>query len=313
MMVRKLSSLSALAALLTLGACDIYDDSLLTSSPLNNAGGGGGSGGEAAGGAGGSAGTSDGGTGGSAGTAAGGTGGSAGAGAGMPGGHGGGAGGETAGTGGTGGTGGSAGTGNPDKSWWKGTNECPLDDFDQSVIACGVDGTGCVSAGMPSADDRGKTDAAGADEPPIILAFSRIRFGAALDDEALTKNGDAWRDIGFDQDGSCTNSATCREFDEAAPEDDSGDMIADQACENPYATPPDGNDCRDNVIGSLFTIAATSPICSKSARKAWALPMFTGRMPALVQACSKRGSLRRMCFRYAAFVAAGLPMAMTPV
>ena len=219
-MVRQLSSLSALAALLTLGACDIYDESLLTTSSPNNAGGEGGGGG----------------TGGSAGTGTGG------------------AGGDTA------GTGGSAGTGNPDGSWWRGINDCPVDDFDQSVIACGAEGTGCVSAGMPTDADRGKTDAAGADEPPIILAFSRIRFGAALDDEDLTKNGDAWRDIGFDQDGTCTNSATCREFDAAKPDDRSGDMIADQACQNPYATPPDGNDCRDNVIGSLFTIAATSPI-----------------------------------------------------
>jgi hypothetical protein len=109
---------------------------------------------------------------------------------------------------------------------------------------------GCEVAGLPSHADRPVTSDPGEDLPPIYLAQTRIRIGAVSDDPGLSDNPEAWRDIGFDLDGVCTSSATC-EVDEA--------LVNEKACANSIVLPFDGNQCRDNEIGKIFNVAASSP------------------------------------------------------
>jgi hypothetical protein len=133
--------------------------------------------------------------------------------------------------------GGSGGSGNGGSSepWWPYTNAHM-----------------CQSAGVPSAADRPATEDPGANLPPIHLVVSRIRFGTANDDAALTPNPDAWKDIGFDLDKRCTASSTC--------EDSLEEPIYEVACRHASAQRPyDGNQCRDNELSKLFKLAASSP------------------------------------------------------
>src|SRR5512143_232297 len=98
------------------------------------------------------------------------------------------------GAGGSGGnTGGAAGTdAGPGEPWWPYTTP-----------------DGCQSAGVPTSSDRPASSDPGSTIAPIYLATSRMRFGSANDDAALTPNDKAWVGIGFDIDQSCTNSPTC--------------------------------------------------------------------------------------------------------
>jgi hypothetical protein len=141
-----------------------------------------------------------------------------------------GAGGRDGGAGG--GTGGSAGA--PQSGpWWPYVNE-----------------RGCQSAGVPSPDDAPTSDDPGEPLPPIYLGLSKYRV-SAKDDGVFTMDGKSWADIGFDFDKTCKNSPTCV--------DDQQSPILDIVCKPHNAvTPGDGNQCRDNVIGKLFTLAAAS-------------------------------------------------------
>ena len=116
---------------------------------------------------------------------------------------------------------------------------------------------GCRTAGVPLETDRVKSDA-GDTIAPIYLAMNRIRLGAVDETPdpanpglvSLTPDPDAWKDIGFDIDGKCTNSATCQMDDL---------LVQERACSNSETIPFDGNDCRDNTIGKLFNFVATAP------------------------------------------------------
>ncbi len=151
-----------------------------------------------------------------------------------------GGGGGIAGGGGAGGTDASAGTGGtagadagPVGPWWPYTNA-----------------DSCQSEGVPSDSDRPTTGSGGASNT-ITLAFSRLRFGDSKDDPQLTPDSNAWQDIGFDLDKTCTGSNTCKTAD--------GGTVQEQACKNDTLLPFDGHKCRDNELGKLFPIAALSP------------------------------------------------------
>jgi hypothetical protein len=94
---------------------------------------------------------------------------------------------------------------------------------------------GCISAGVPSPDQR--PPPSGASEiPPFFLAVKDMALGS------LDRNGnpsaDAWKELGFDLDGVCTASPTCPESSDPA------------ACS--AAVPSeDGTYCRDNTFGKL--------------------------------------------------------------
>jgi hypothetical protein len=96
--------------------------------------------------------------------------------------------------------------------------------------------TGCVSAGMPTVADR-PTNTPDGDVGELYFALRSMALGS------LDRNGEptegAWRNLGFDLDGLCTNSPTCPADDVAL------------ACDPAAAISPDGNECRDNTFGHL--------------------------------------------------------------
>jgi hypothetical protein len=135
----------------------------------------------------------------------------------------------------SGGSSGSSSDGGSTEPWWPYTNEHM-----------------CQSAGVPSAMDRPMDEDPGASLPPLYLVISRIRLGTANDDETLTPNLNAWRDIGFDLDKRCTTSATCL--------DALQEPRHEVACRHPSTQIPyDGNRCRDNELAKLFRLASSSP------------------------------------------------------
>jgi len=111
---------------------------------------------------------------------------------------------------------------------------------------------GCLTAGLPKESDRPAASDPGPDLPPIYLAMSRLREGSTGNDPALTPDFNAWKDIGFDMDGVCTNSATCQDPVTQRP-------ITETACQNSAILPYDGDLCRDNVVGKLYAIGSTAP------------------------------------------------------
>ena len=108
----------------------------------------------------------------------------------------------------------------------------------------------CESAGVPENADRPTTGGTGSELAPIYLATTRMRFGSAADDPPLSPDENAWKDLGFDLDESCTASETCVV---------DGGPLVQHACKNSLLVPFDGNHCRDNQIGKLFPVAALSP------------------------------------------------------
>jgi hypothetical protein len=108
---------------------------------------------------------------------------------------------------------------------------------------------GCDTEGKPSKADRPDIQDT-TSLAPFYLAQTRIRFGTTDDDDQLTPNVNAWRDIGFDFDGHCTNSPTC------FLNNDPSDPVNKFVCANPTAT--DGNKCRDNQIGKIFKFSEGS-------------------------------------------------------
>jgi hypothetical protein len=105
---------------------------------------------------------------------------------------------------------------------------------------------GCFDAAKPTTTDRPGTQTEGADIEPIFLAFDRVQLGAV--DDSGKSDSKAWKSVGFDLDGVCTNASTC-----SAVTSDS-----DRACQPLLsATPQDGDYCRDNQIGLLdYTLDA---------------------------------------------------------
>jgi hypothetical protein len=123
----------------------------------------------------------------------------------------------------------------------------------------------CETAGAPKDSDRPVSSDPGADLSPLYFAVYRFRIGA-VDEKPdpmnpnltiLPPNPNAWKEIGFDLDGSCTRSNNagekCHTSDEIQP------LVDQRACANSETVPFDGNNCIDNSIGNLFNIAAQSP------------------------------------------------------
>lgn len=101
-------------------------------------------------------------------------------------------------------------------------------------------GNGCDTQGVPTADQRPAVDD-GDDLTPLYLGMNSIRFGSAKDDKARTPDPDAWKSLGFDLDGRCTNSPSCT----GGP--------AEASCKNSKGSADDGVDCRDNAFGGFFS------------------------------------------------------------
>lgn len=123
-------------------------------------------------------------------------------------------------------------TGKGGVGWWSGAGD-----------------RGCQSARMPTPEDR---PSPGSDKvvPPIYLAVQSTRLGSLGENGQLDNN--AWQDIGFDLDGTCTGVESC-EGEDSPP-----------SCK---ATVPqislDGHLCRDNTFGRLEYAAALVPELSK--------------------------------------------------
>lgn len=136
-------------------------------------------------------------------------------------------------------------------AFWEGTNPCP------AGTRCGPSGDGCESAGLPGPSHRpGKIhEDDGETAGTFYFGLTKIRVGAVQDDDALTPtppDQPAWRDIGFDVDGLCTGSEGC------AYED--GKLVKEVGCQRPgVLLASDGTGCRDNLVGSLFTVGSNTP------------------------------------------------------
>ena len=114
--------------------------------------------------------------------------------------------------------------------WWSGTGD-----------------QGCFSASYPTAKDRPGPQSATA-LPPIFVAIKTMRFGGQDPDGGDSET--AWKDIGFDLDGKCTNSDTCLG-------DTNNPSLS--CASTGAAVPYDGNYCRDNNFGRLEVTASTIP------------------------------------------------------
>jgi hypothetical protein len=241
-------SFTAVSILCTAAACNVFEspDRLISSEAgVNNADGG--KGGKGAGG-----GSGD--TGGSSGNTSNGGTPSGGADAGMAGNGAGGAGGKGGGTGGA--SAGGAAAGGADSGAMSG----PLDAFWPHKVMVGPTGAlSCQTEGVPLDKDRPKSDP-GESLSPLYFAMNRFRIGA-VDEKPdptnpqltyLPLDQNAWQDIGFDLDGTCTNSSTCQD-----PKTEK--LVGDLSCTNSEQVTYDGNNCIDNSIGLIFNIAATAP------------------------------------------------------
>jgi hypothetical protein len=253
-------------------------------SSIGPTGGKGGSGGGATGGST-SGGTGGGGNAGASASGGGGSGGSSGVAGQSGGGQGGSAGGDASVDSGdaAGGTGGGPCTG-PLGPWWRYTNS------DQ-----------CESEGVPSSADRPSLSCDGASIAPFFVAMTRIRFGNANDDPALTPNDDAWQEIGFDLDRTCTSSPTCRSDD--AP-------ILNPGCKNDDLVPFDGLNCRDNQIGKLFPIAALSPIVGGlfgMGERNWNCALHRGEFSVVFRVSDYNGQSIDPSVRFDMYTSVGLP------
>jgi hypothetical protein len=95
---------------------------------------------------------------------------------------------------------------------------------------------GCISAGVPTAEQRPK-NTGGDDIAPIYVAVDSMALGSL--DRNQAPGEDAWKDLGFDLDGLCTASDGCTTTQFEVP------------CKSIGASPPDGRSCRDNSFGKL--------------------------------------------------------------
>jgi hypothetical protein len=195
------------------------------------------------------------------------------------------------GSGGLGGSGGEAGSSGgsagadasvPRERWWERTTP-----------------EGCESAGVPRSTDRPQASG-GTPLAPIYLATTRLRFGAANDDDELTRNEDAWKEIGLDLDLSCTASETCSV---------GGSPLEQHACKNAFQVPFDGKDCRDNQIGKLFPIATRSPLVGLLfgiSEANWNCAVHRGELSIFLKLSGYDGSKNDSSVRLDVYVSTGL-------
>lgn len=109
----------------------------------------------------------------------------------------------------------------------------------------------CFSARYPRASDRPAAGNPGA-LPPFYLAFQTLNTGSLNDEGKLDPQ--AWRNVGFDLDGTCTGSETCETPGQT-----------NLSCKPvASAVPLDGAYCRDNTFGRLGYQAAVAPETSKA-------------------------------------------------
>jgi hypothetical protein len=108
---------------------------------------------------------------------------------------------------------------------------------------------GCFSAKAPSPADRPPPQG-NKDVGDIYLAIQSMRLGSLNADGQVDPN--AWQDLGFDLDGTCTGSDTC----EGADSPPSCAPTVPQV-------PLDGHYCRDNTFGRLEYTAALVPEVAK--------------------------------------------------
>ena len=104
----------------------------------------------------------------------------------------------------------------------------------------------CFSARFPRPEDR-PAPATGAALPPIFMAFQTLNTGSLNDQGVL--DPDAWKNVGFDLDGTCTGSETC--------ETPGQTLLGCKAVAS--GIPLDGAYCRDNTFGRLGYLAASAP------------------------------------------------------
>ncbi|MFO0665816.1 MAG: hypothetical protein U0174_17825 [Polyangiaceae bacterium] len=138
---------------------------------------------------------------------------------------------------------------------------------------------GCYSAGVPREAER-PNDNDASELPPFYLVLRTIRLGER--DINGIPDPEAWKDLGFDLDGVCTNSATCQTG------------VVKPSCKPVGATVPyDGNHCRDNTFGRLAYEAARVPEVSGRYLDPNALDcaFCTGRYGFLVRIAHYNGKL----------------------
>lgn len=137
----------------------------------------------------------------------------------------------------------------------------------------------CYSAGVPQERER-PNDSNNSELPPVYLVLRTIRLGER--DINGIPDPEAWKDLGFDLDGVCTNSQTCTTG------------VVKPSCRPIGATVPyDGNHCRDNTFGRLAYEAARVPEVSGRYLNPNALDcaFCTGRYGFLVRISHYNGTL----------------------
>ncbi|HEY6557279.1 MAG TPA: hypothetical protein VI072_08395 [Polyangiaceae bacterium] len=144
---------------------------------------------------------------------------------------------------GSGGTAG-AGGGAPEGPWW----ETMKGD--------------CRVASPPTRDDAPPQSEEADDGPEFVMAMTFIRLGATAppaanvkDPAHLKPDPTAYLGIGFDVDGKCSASSTCRDAD--------GGLIAELGCTPPVPViatgQTDGTNCRDNAVGVTIPLSYAAP------------------------------------------------------
>lgn len=108
----------------------------------------------------------------------------------------------------------------------------------------------CFSARYPRPEDR-PAASGGAALAPIFLGLLTLNTGTL--DARGEPSADAWRNVGFDLDGTCTGSETC----------DTGGQTPLGCKPVAAAVPLDGAYCRDNNFGKLSYLATTAPETSE--------------------------------------------------
>jgi hypothetical protein len=122
----------------------------------------------------------------------------------------------------------------------------------------------CLTEGEPDeSKDRPKTSDPGDSIPPIYLAMNRMLLGSVAEQPdpnnkdltMLVPDSNAWKTIGFDLDGACTNSSTCAINDTT--------YVLQKTCVSggvgSMSIPYDGDNCLDNSIGKTFNLASNAP------------------------------------------------------
>lgn len=161
----------------------------------------------------------------------------------------------------------------------------------------------CPSEGKPTAEDRPEGDGDSID--PIVLALSRLRLGAARDDERLSFDPDAWQSIGLDVDGRCSE-ATFPELSGADASVCRG--LIQGSCAHVGSYPLDGHNCRDNGFGRIMAMAAETPLLAPFhlTEADWSCALHAGTLGVLVKISSYNGKLDDEAVRVDVYSSSGL-------